>query len=130
MDYGNQRYYNRPPYYEYREYSPPKKLHFFYNIEKWSSKRYNSAVDHRHLVNFGGGPRLSKREMEYWSKVREMEPQKYMHWYKTTFPKEYYEWYSRHVTGKIMQNSQDNRRGSGHSGQSSVNDANSVVEQK
>lgn len=77
---------------------------------------------------------MNKREIDYWSKIRELEPQKYMNWFKNTFPKEYLEWYSRHVTGKVAQTGhayQADRRGSGHSGQSSVNnDTISVVEEK
>ncbi|XP_065201044.1 protein transport protein Sec16A isoform X2 [Planococcus citri] len=98
VDYVNPRFYNRLPYYEH--------------------------LDHRYIVNYGGEPRLSKKETDYWSKIREIDPQKYMNWFKVTFVQEYKEWYLKYVSAKMVQPGntyQADRRGSGHSGQSSVN---------
>lgn len=76
---------------------------------------------------------MKKEESEYWSKVREVNPKEYMVWFKDRFPKQYAEWYARFYREKVVPSNpyQADRRGSGHSGQSSVNnDTLSVKEDK
>lgn len=140
LDYSSARYYPRPPYYEYREYtvSYMTSILFWFPcripLVKFVSWCFAIPVDHRFILHYSGGPRMHKRDVDYWTNVREVEPKKYMNWFKVTFPKEYAEWYSRYVTQKSLPNTgsyQADRRGSGHSGQSSVNnDSISVNEEK
>lgn len=88
-------------------------------------------MDHRELIRHGGVSRMKKEEIEYWSSIREANPNKYMAWFKDRFPKQYADWYARFYSKNVVPTNayQADRRGSGHSGQSSVNDTLSVKEE-
>lgn len=75
---------------------------------------------------------MKKEEVEYWSSVREMNPKKYIHWFKDRFPKQYADWYARFYSENVgsINEYQRERRGSGHSGQSSVNNDPLSVKEK
>ncbi len=74
-------------------------------------------------MSYGRAIGMSDRDFEALPHVRLSNPPEYMRWFKNFFPNEYADWYSRFYAMPRMANStyQADRRGSGHSGQSSVN---------